>query len=127
MLIFTASRPAAVSLVLTLPPSVNVIWNNVGGKYLKSLNYKHWQDAAGWEMTTQARARKLPGGFHALVTVPLKMRGDIDNRAKAVFDLLKKQGVIVDDKHLNRLGITRSESQKPGTMTVELWNEEEGT
>lgn len=52
------------------------------------------------------------------INLPEMMRGDIDNRSKAVIDFLASRGVTPDDKHLWKVSIERSRDVEPGWCHV---------
>lgn len=93
--------PASPSIELTLPipPSVNAMFRNVRGVgRVKSKAYLDWLGHAGWVLRSQ-RPGAIKG--RVLVVVSAEQAGaasDIDNRIKALFDLLVSQGVIEDDR-----------------------------
>lgn len=86
------------SLHVTTPPSVNGLWKNVPGRgRVKTRDYRDWIAVASREVRMQ-RPGRVPGAVAIIMTVDRKGGGsDLDNRVKAVFDLIVKQGVIEDD------------------------------
>jgi Holliday junction resolvase RusA-like endonuclease len=86
------------SFTLPAPISTNALTRNVAGKgRVKTQAYKDWIALASLELRRQLRPMpRCPGPFHLdiLVSGP----GDIDNVVKCIPDLLKREGVIVDDK-----------------------------
>jgi Holliday junction resolvase RusA-like endonuclease len=53
------------------------------------------------------RPQPVPGSVEIAIFLPEKMPGDIDNRAKAVLDLLVKHKLIDDDRNVRRLVLER--------------------
>lgn len=106
-------------LTLPLPPSTNNLFATVWRKSKKTgkrvplriaaKKYAAWKDAAGWTLKTQERWR-LGGPVNVAIYLPLKMAGDIDNRVKAILDLLVKFDWIDDDKNVRSLSVARSEA-----------------
>jgi Holliday junction resolvase RusA-like endonuclease len=125
MLKVSATRPAAVTLNLPLPPSANALWKPGGGRaFKKSAEYEKWLVAAGWHCVI-ARARgRIPYRYHLLLTLP-EQRADIDNRVKALGDLLQTQGITTNDRHMRSFAVVIDQTQLFETCTVELWNTDE--
>jgi Holliday junction resolvase RusA-like endonuclease len=92
-------------LIIPIPPSVNQIYANVPGKgRVKTKQYRQWLDLAGWQVLGQCKGKRIAGK----VTIDIEVRrlsanADADNRIKAVLDLLVKQNVIDDDKHVEKV------------------------
>jgi crossover junction endodeoxyribonuclease RusA len=96
-----------MTITLPVPPSVNNLFNNRKGGRYKTAAYEEWIELSGWELLGQ-RARSVRGTAVAVeIYLPWKLRGDIDNRAKPVLDLLVKHGIIDDDRKVDRLVIER--------------------
>ena len=95
-----------IELRLPFPPSVNTMFKNVPWGRAQSREYKAWRDAAAWELKAQ---KPKPFAGRALVNIDLdeRRRGDADNRAKPVLDLLVEHGVLKGDdkKHVKRVSI----------------------
>lgn len=91
----------AVRLALPWPPSLNNMFLNVRGKgRIKSENYRKWETEAGWMIRAQ-RPRKftVPVAVTVELCPPNNRAFDLDNKNKALLDLLVKHQVIIDDKH----------------------------
>lgn len=92
-------------LNLPVPPSVNAMYANryeTGrrhqrgpGRY-KTRAYKAWIQEAGWTIWHE-RPRPILGQYKLLLSLG-KIRGDPDNRLKAVNDLLVDFRLVEDDK-----------------------------
>jgi Holliday junction resolvase RusA-like endonuclease len=108
---FTATLP--------LPPSSNRLFANVPGKgRIKTRAYKNWRKAAVLSIFAQVRADLRIGGPVGLqICVPTGMRGDLDNRLKALIDALVASNRIDDDKHVHRITIVRGGADA-GTVLV---------
>lgn len=91
--------PSAVTLEIPCPPSVNEMFRNVRGKgRVKTRAYVDWLGYAGWELRRQ-RPASVPGRVLILLSVERgSATADIDNRVKAIFDLLVTHGAIEDDR-----------------------------
>jgi len=92
-------------LTIPIPPSVNQIYANVPGKgRVKTKQYRQWLDLAGWQVLGQRRGRRVEGKVDIQIEVRrLSANSDADNRIKATLDLLVKQGVIDDDKNVQKV------------------------
>jgi hypothetical protein len=124
---------AVISMTLPLPVSVNKLRtvreakSAVGSKGIgiitSSPAYRAWQKAAGEELLVQ-RARwavkALPFNqrFVCRIRLPMDMPGDIDNRAKAIIDLLVQMRITPDDKMLYQLQVGRSDQVAPDKCLV---------
>lgn len=73
---------------------------NAGGKFgrIKSASYREWKRQAGLHMLVQGPLQKIAGAVTVKITISDRAAGDLDNRLKAILDLLVTHGVIEDDK-----------------------------
>lgn len=94
-----------VYVELPLPPSVNSIWRQARGRVIKSAKYQSWIKEAGFLLASQLKGKRVPGfcGVKILCVKPSKRRMDLDNRLKAVLDLLVTMNVIDDDCMIQRI------------------------
>lgn len=113
------------SLFLPWPPSTNRLWRAVGrGRAVKALNYRLWQKEAGAAVMMQ---RPVPIACPVAVTIrltpPNKREYDIDNRVKALLDLIVSHGLIKSDGNRTLKSLTVIESSaEPGViMEVVPW------
>ncbi len=119
-----------ITLFLPLPPSANVLWRvnrRTGKPYLNPV-YTKWKKQALASLWTQKPAGGFPHGFagefNVHITVPLAMRGDVDNRVKAVLDFLQKPAcIIANDSQAQGAAISRSEHVKRGTCRVDVYDD----
>jgi Holliday junction resolvase RusA-like endonuclease len=97
-----------------MPPSMNAIWRSVRGRVVRSERYKKWRKEAGQEIMIQRRNQTpVKGNFVSRITLSAaSRRGDLDNRAKPIFDLLQEHRLIEDDKHMDRLTIEWGDAPK---------------
>lgn len=94
------SAPPSVCLELPAPPSVNEIWRKTRAGMRRSPRYVEWQMEAGWRLKAQ-KPRSIAGPVLVLVSVERHSNSaDIDNRVKALFDLIVHHGVIEDDSRV---------------------------
>ena len=108
-------------LLLSLPPSVNEIWAPTGkGAFYRSAKYKRWIKDAGWTLLAH-RPKPVVGLYNLTIYLPAEMPGDIDNRVKALCDLLVTHGVTADDRHLWSLHVSRSSNIEAGYASVFIY------
>lgn len=117
-------------LNLPLPPPANNMFVNVAGKgRVRSGKYKRWSIAAlklAWLSKPQGGFPLFDGPFNVQISVPTKMRGDVDGRIKAIPDFLKKPaGIITDDKHMQGVSIARDAEIEPGFCRVFVYEAKE--
>lgn len=111
-------------LRLPIPPSLNAMFansrNGSGRGRFKTGVYKDWlMEADIWITPPRARPEPLPAGPYGIeIKLPKKMRGDIDNRAKAVIDFLVSRGITPDDKFLHCLTLRRCPELDDGDCWV---------
>jgi crossover junction endodeoxyribonuclease RusA len=88
---------------LPIPPSVNNLFFNSKRGRVKTPKYTAWLAEAGWKLNFQ-RAKPMQG--QALVYISIcrpNMRSDLDNRTKALLDLIVSQQIIRDDRDIVHL------------------------
>lgn len=97
-----------------LPPSTNGLFVEIDGKpqleeisgklsmvskrkRIKTQPYKQWREEMGWEIKRQVK-RKIVGEVYVrFEMVRSSGRSDLDNRIKALLDLIVEIGLIEDD------------------------------
>ena len=85
------------------PPSVNQAWRHWKGRVVRSAEFQAWETSAWWQVKQQAGRFKLPDPAYwgTMLYVPRsKTRVDVDNVSKATHDMLKKTGIVPDDRFL---------------------------
>lgn len=107
--------PAAVTLDLPYPPSVNRIWKHAStamtkGKVYLAPSYVKWRKAAEKQLfvTPGWSTRRIVGAFAATIALapPVKHpRGDLDNRIKAVLDFLQQSSIVKNDRDCEALSV----------------------
>lgn len=101
-----ARASSSTVLELPMPPSVNKIWSPRKGGIRLSDAYRLWRDEAGWRLRLQ-RPQRVAGSVVALISVERhEASADIDNRVKAILDLLVTHDVIDDDRFVTGLAIS---------------------
>lgn len=101
-----ASQNAVTYLTVPAPPSTNALYRNVPGRgRVKTGAYKDWAGRAGWTLKSQAPAA-VPGRVIIIIGIERESAAsDIDNRVKALFDLLVTHKVIKDDRYVTAFAI----------------------
>ena len=94
-----------LTLRLPMPPSVNSAYANRKGPgkgRVSTAALRSWKAAAGVRLDEAlASIPQRPvftGLVHIAIRLPVNWASDADNRAKAIPDLLKAHGVLIDDK-----------------------------
>jgi len=81
-----------------IPPSVNGLFVNVPGRgRVRSKKYSDWAKAAGWDYNGST---VIYGDFSVVITLDrakIRKGSDLDNRGKAVLDLLVTHRRVEDD------------------------------
>jgi Holliday junction resolvase RusA-like endonuclease len=91
---------------LPVPPTTNHLYLNMRGKgRVKSPQYRDWITEAGLLLNRQWGLSKIETQvtIEILVERQGKRRADISNRIKAVEDLMVSQGVLADDRLVERV------------------------
>ena len=88
-----------------MPPSVNSIWRNLGGRTIKSKAYRTWLDSAACSVMATRKGVCIAGGFSVEIRIsrPDRRKRDLDNRIKPLLDALEAGGAIVNDSFCERL------------------------
>lgn len=115
-----------MQIQIPTPPSVNEMYiiRNVKGKTGRSLGfgYRKWRDAAKATVEAQWLAAGRPTFAKPLsivIRVNIDHKSDLDNRCKAVLDLLGKSiPGIPDDRWIDSLTIIRDQSIEGALVTV---------
>lgn len=98
-----------MTIRLPIPPSVNSAYANIPGVgRIASKRLKAWKKEAGWQVLIQ-KPQRVIGTYNLTITVPQKMKGDLDNRLKGVIDLLCELRVTPDDSQMNGVTIRRGD------------------
>ena len=100
-----------VELSLPFPPSLNRIWRSrrgANGKptYYLDRRYETWKRVCDNIIMATRPRPKVAGHFDITITLhDAKRRGDADNRAKGVLDVLQRAGVIENDSKADHVSI----------------------
>jgi crossover junction endodeoxyribonuclease RusA len=114
-----------VTFDLPMPPSVNAMFANGGGKYGRSKTklYKDWIRNAGWMLVTQRNVAGPHKRFDCDVEVVVRAyrvnkNRDLDNILKAIMDLLTGTQTIVDDSKVVSIDAKWVDAGVPCAVTV---------
>jgi Holliday junction resolvase RusA-like endonuclease len=90
-------------ILLPFPPSVNDMY--IRGRVLSG-DYRAWRLEAGHKLNRQ-NVPTFQGRCQIHIDLDDTRKGDCDNRAKPILDLLVTQGVLLGDskKHVKRVSI----------------------
>ena len=86
-------------ITLPMPPTTNNLFAGNGRRRYRTSQYNTWAEAAGWELKRQ-RPASVAGRVSLLIQVAepkTKRAQDLDNKTKALLDLLVFHGVIQGD------------------------------
>lgn len=84
-----------------LPPSINGQKAAVGGRLIKTKDYRDWQTEMEIEVWPQRGIGYLPALWSSLILFPCNAsKMDVDNAPKAIHDLLVSAGLTPDDRYL---------------------------
>jgi len=89
-----------------LPPSVNALWRTGQARMYRSKRYLAWLEECDVVFASKTVPRiNYPFAIEIALGRPSKRKMDIDNRIKAVLDMLQRVGVIEDDCHAWNLNV----------------------
>jgi Holliday junction resolvase RusA-like endonuclease len=113
------------TFTLPIPPSANRLWRNVGGRTIKSREYREWEDVAGMTLRlARPRPTPSPAGVHIRITggKGFNRNRDADNAIKATLDLLRHGGVLGGDSvmTLHDVRCSYAEGPKGGDAKFEV-------
>lgn len=97
-----------VEIKLPNPPSANALFSTGVGRRFKSRAYEIWIEEAGWRLLRQ-HPGSIKGKYEIEVTIgrgETRRKSDLDNRMKALSDLLVSHRVIEDDSLAERVTLS---------------------
>ncbi len=111
-----------IRLTLPIPPSTNALFLNNGRGHGRRVSpaYSAWHWAALQALRGHVYEAIVEGKWRMTVRVPRAMRGDVDNRIKAVSDFLVDHHVTLDDKHCDHAEALRDDAVPAGRCVVEI-------
>jgi Holliday junction resolvase RusA-like endonuclease len=119
------TEPIEIVLDLPTPPSVNRLWRSARRRVFRSKTYLSWIRAADAELMVrrQRPKKRIEGPFEAHVTLSRKVRGDVDNRVKAVLDFLQSREIIRNDSDCQRLTVERGDAAAGCRLVLRSWEQ----
>lgn len=112
---------AELEITLPWPPSVNHYYRHVGPRILISREGRRYREAVA--VAVMLRGRPRVEGRLALemdAYPPDRIRRDLDNLQKGVWDSLKHAGVYGDDSQIDEFTVRRRGVVKGGKVVVRL-------
>lgn len=89
----------AIVLHIPIPPPLAACFTNVPKRgRVTTERYRVWKNAAGWAVKA-AKQKPITGPVTVTYAIKPRKGSDIDNRAKAVLDLLTEHKLIEDDSY----------------------------
>lgn len=118
-----------MKLVLPFPPSVNSYWRapNKGplaGRHMVSADGRKYQSNAAAAVVEQLRRLPKPTTDHVFVAItffpPDRLRRDLDNYLKALFDSLTHARVWEDDSQVKKMVVEWGPVIKKGKVEITI-------
>lgn len=109
-----------LELFLPWPPSTNALWRTGHGRMYRSARYVEWSQRAENAVSATFGGNPISGPVSVEIRLygPSRRSYDIDNRGKAVLDLMQHAGVIENDDQVEHLVIHRGQRRKGGGCWV---------
>jgi crossover junction endodeoxyribonuclease RusA len=103
---------------LPMPPSVNALYANIGRRRVKTKVARRWHRDASWLIKLTAKGRRIEGPWAISLVLPRSMKGDPDNRLKAVLDAAVASGCVIDDRHCVAVNVQRTGETSEAVVTL---------
>lgn len=115
-----------IKIDLPWPPSINHYWRRVGARTLISKEGRQYREAVGKTWLLTRGMGGVDGRIRAEIWAfpPDRRKRDLDNLLKATLDALQHAGAYTDDSQIDDLRIIRCDPNKPGYLTIALWETE---
>jgi crossover junction endodeoxyribonuclease RusA len=97
-----------ITVAVPMPPSVNQLYANVGRRRVKTALARRWHRNASWMIKLEAKGQQIQGPWAIGVVLPRSMRGDPDNRLKAILDAAVASGTVADDRYCVAVNVERT-------------------
>ena len=105
-------------MLLPLPPSANALWVVSGNRRVKSAPYRKWLRETRWMVKGKQMPEKTP--LYLSIRAGMNRTGDLDNRIKALSDLLQVAGIVPDDRWIDRIDARRDPFMVTGWCEVSV-------
>lgn len=113
------SKNAIYVYRIPIPPSMNALWRISGRRMYRTKKYTEWLEDCRRSLDGQAKpAIDTTFNIEIIVGRPSKRRMDIDNRGKAVMDMLQHMDIITDDCLANRVTMMWSTAAEDCKITI---------
>ena len=111
-----------MQIVLPWPPSVNGYWRSYRGRQILSQKARAYRKSAMRHVLACKANKHLTGRLAVDIALypPNRMKIDIDNRIKALLDVMEHAGVYQDDSQIDKLTVERREIEKHGAAVVKI-------
>lgn len=111
-----------MQIVLPWPPSVNGYWRSYRGRQILSQKARAYRKSAMRHVLACKANKHLTGRLAVDIELypPNRMKIDIDNRIKALLDVMEHAGVYQDDSQIDKLTVERCEIEKHGAAVVKI-------
>jgi Holliday junction resolvase RusA-like endonuclease len=103
---------------LPMPPSVNALYATIGRRRVKTKAARNWHRTASWQIKIAAKGQRIAGAWAITVVLPRGMKGDCDNRLKAVLDAAVASGCVIDDRHCVAVAVERTGETTEAIVTL---------
>ena len=112
----------AMRIVLPWPPSINGYWRSYRGRQILSHKARVYRQSAMRHVLSCKANKHLTGRLAVDIELypPNRMKIDIDNRIKALLDVMQHAGVYEDDNQIDKLTVERCEVEKGGVVVVHI-------
>src|SRR5262245_44783021 len=107
-----------VTIALPVPPSANRMYANIGKRRIKTKAARRWARDAAWAIKIAAGGRKITGPWSIGGQLPRAMKGDCDNRLKAILDAAAASGIVIDDRHCAGITVERTGETSEAIVTL---------
>lgn len=111
-----------MQIVLPWPPSVNGYWRSYRGRQILSAKARVYRQSATRHVLACKANKHLSDRLSVEIELypPTRHKIDIDNRVKALLDVMQHAGVYQDDSQIDKLTVERREIEKHGAVVVKI-------
>ena len=110
-----------ISLILPLPPSINVYWGFSGHKRFLTLQAREFKVQVAHIVSQQPiRFGNKRLDVNIVFHFKDKRRTDLDNYCKSLFDALTQANLMDDDSQIDSFSVIRGENIKGGKCSIKI-------